>query len=408
MALRSRIFLLLLCGVLAALSVIPALLKSDGTACGHAQLLLNYSLGAAVFLLALASMWLGAGAVSLEIELRHAPLLLTKPVTCPQIWLGKWLGLLGLQAILISVAAAAVYLAVMRQADARDGRGQDDIARLENRVLVAMRPIRPEPAQAGRLAQGETDGAGRVRRIVRPGGKTTWIFRLPAAFTPEAGAVFKFKFHSAGSDTDSPLAAEWELRSGARVFSRRGSFVPGVVNEFAAPARLLEDAADIEVVFMHNAGESDAAVMFRDSDVTLAVKYGGFGPNFLRAALVIFGRLGLLCALGLTAGCVFSFPTAAFSAFSLLIASFFGGMFFENAAGASGSLPVAAARLLAWAVSALLWPLSALDPLEALSNGQLVSWGFVLAALACMAGYSAALAAAGSAVLGRREIGLYS
>ena len=67
-------------------------------------------------------MWAGCAAVSLEIQERQIHLIVTKPVRRAQIWLGKWLGLLILNAALIAFSGAVVYF--LLQMDSPPGKDE--------------------------------------------------------------------------------------------------------------------------------------------------------------------------------------------------------------------------------------------------------------------------------------------
>ena len=102
-AIRSRIVLLLMVPLLFAAIGIPMLVKGDQTVAAIVQVMLSYSLGFALAVLSITTLWSGCAAVSAEIEEKQIHLLVTKPVGKLQIWLGKWIALLILNAVLLSL-----------------------------------------------------------------------------------------------------------------------------------------------------------------------------------------------------------------------------------------------------------------------------------------------------------------
>ncbi|MDZ4198094.1 MAG: hypothetical protein U1E27_02290, partial [Kiritimatiellia bacterium] len=89
----------ILAALLATLVIaLPLTLQGDGTPAGQARVLIGFTLGAVSAVLSLAALGSGCAAVALEIQNRQIHQLVTKPVRPLTLWLGKWLGLMLLQA----------------------------------------------------------------------------------------------------------------------------------------------------------------------------------------------------------------------------------------------------------------------------------------------------------------------
>jgi len=99
---RSRVVLVLSALLFVAAFLLPGAIRGDGTPEGLVRLHLTYSLGIAGFLLALSNLWAGCAAVSQEADDKTLQLLLVKPVPRFRIWLGKWLALLLVNALLLA------------------------------------------------------------------------------------------------------------------------------------------------------------------------------------------------------------------------------------------------------------------------------------------------------------------
>ena len=110
LAVRSKLVLTLLALLLAAIVAVPLQVKGDGTLKGEVQVLLTYSLGLAWVLLSMATLWAGCAAISAEIRGKQAHVLLSLPVHRWQVWLGKWLGLTVLNALLLAAAGLLLRL----------------------------------------------------------------------------------------------------------------------------------------------------------------------------------------------------------------------------------------------------------------------------------------------------------
>src|SRR5277367_1985779 len=108
-AFRYRLFWIL-CALLAVAVVgLPLLIKDDGTAQGMVQILLTYTLSATATLLGFATLWLSCGTLARDVEECQMQMVAVKPIARWQIWLGKWLGLLSLNAVLLALAGAAIF-----------------------------------------------------------------------------------------------------------------------------------------------------------------------------------------------------------------------------------------------------------------------------------------------------------
>ena len=140
-AFRFRLFLVVAALLLAAVVGLPLLVKDDGTARGFTQLLLTYTLGAITALLGLSTLWLACGTLARDVEECQMQMVAVKPIPRWQIWLGKWLGIMVLDAVLLAISGAArLWLAALAR---HSPPGQDQQTILRNEVLVARSSARP-------------------------------------------------------------------------------------------------------------------------------------------------------------------------------------------------------------------------------------------------------------------------
>src|SRR5437868_14199462 len=109
-AFRFRLFIVLAVLLLASVVVLPVLIKDDGTARGFTQILLTYTLSTITALLGLSTLWLACGTLARDVEECQIQMLAVKPIPRWQIWLGKWLGIMSLNAALLALSGACVFL----------------------------------------------------------------------------------------------------------------------------------------------------------------------------------------------------------------------------------------------------------------------------------------------------------
>src|SRR5258708_40342608 len=88
---------------------LPVGIQDDGTERGFTQIILTYTLSAITALLGLSTLWLSCGTLARDIEECQIQVVATKPIARWQIWLGKWLGIVSLNAALLAISGACVY-----------------------------------------------------------------------------------------------------------------------------------------------------------------------------------------------------------------------------------------------------------------------------------------------------------
>src|ERR1044071_10152008 len=140
-AVRFRLFLVVLVLLLAAVVALPLLIKDDGTAQGFTQILMTYTLSAVSALLGLSTLWVSCGTLARDIEQCQIQVVAVKPIGRWQIWLGKWLGIMSLNAALLAVSGASVY-GLLQWRAARLPADEQQVLRSE--VLVARGSAKPE------------------------------------------------------------------------------------------------------------------------------------------------------------------------------------------------------------------------------------------------------------------------
>jgi len=163
-AVRMKISLVFIVLLLILLAVVPGLLSPDQPLRYRVQQWLQYGVGFSYAVLALLTAFLSVATVVFEQRDRIVWQTATKPVRAWQYVLGKWIGVMGLNAVLLTVSAAGVYLFTeyLRHQPANgesayrvDLRGNSTRAEiglsstdrrlLEQQVLVARVGARPEP-----------------------------------------------------------------------------------------------------------------------------------------------------------------------------------------------------------------------------------------------------------------------
>src|SRR5438477_4486163 len=133
-AFRFRLFLVVAVLLLGSVVALPLLIKDDGTARGFTQILLTYTLSTITALLGISTLWLACGTLARDIEECQMQVVAVKPIDRWQIWLGKWLGIMTLNAALLILSGSSIYTVLQWRAS-RLPAGQQRA--LHDEVLVA-------------------------------------------------------------------------------------------------------------------------------------------------------------------------------------------------------------------------------------------------------------------------------
>ncbi|MDD5679070.1 MAG: hypothetical protein PHW60_13945 [Kiritimatiellae bacterium] len=410
-AIRSRVFALLIAMVVICIAGLPLAIKGDGTAAGQAQLFMHYAFGLAVFLLSIAAAWAAAGAVSLEVSGRQMHVLVTKPVHAAEIWLGKWLGLMTINLVMLGLAGGLMY-GLLRWTTRSAVLSAGDRASLREEVLTAHSLVTPEPP----AAKPVPPGVGRAMFVVPPAGTQSWSFRVPERVNPGDAIFLQFQFATSRIERQMPVTGSWLIGADDAQprFSTQRSFTPNVSHALKLPPA--RPGQRLMVTYKNTETATPATVLFAaDAGARLLIRESSFESNFIRALLLALARLAFFTALGLTAGALFSFPVAVFTAFAFLLITGLSGWAGTESMMIEGDLaPAWLAHLLDAATRGVIHvahgitpPLARFEPLNFLPVGAFIPWTLVGAAWGILAlAYGGGLAVLGIWMFSRREMGL--
>ncbi|MBU0713863.1 MAG: hypothetical protein KJ964_00730 [Verrucomicrobia bacterium] len=412
-AIRSRVFGLLIAMVVICIAGLPFVIKSDGTAAGQTQLFIHYAFGLTMTLLSIAATWSAAGAISLEVAGRQMHVLVTKPVHAAEIWLGKWLGLMTINMVMLGLAGGLIY-GLLHWNTRNAVLSAADQVSLREEILTAHSLIAPE--------QPIPSGAGRTLSAVPPGGTQSWIFRVPERVGPGDALFLQFQFATSRIERQMPVTGLWLIGAdnSPKPYRTLGSYTPHVGHALklppAAPGqRLTVTYKNVETAAPGTPGTPATVLFAADTGAQLLIRESGFESNFTRALLLVLARLAFFTALGLTVGALFSFPVAVFTAFAFLFITGLSGWIGAEALMAEVDLaPAWLASLLNAATYGIIQlthfvtpPLARFEPLNFLPTGAFIPLTLVGTAWGILAlGYGGALAVLGIWIFSRREMGM--
>jgi hypothetical protein len=446
-ALRFKLFLVIAVLLILAVVGLPLVIKDDGTARGFTQILLTYTLSAVTALLGLSTLWLSCGTLARDIEECQIQVVVTKPIARWQIWLGKWLGIMSLNALLLALSGACIYGLLQWRAGKLPAEEQKI---LREQVLVARGSAKEQnydaqiDSETERILQGrlktspvEKVDLPEVRKQIREGVKADfqlvppsysrqWKIDLGFAknFLADKPLQLRVKFMAAEKSPSGTFLAFWQVGvpETAKFWQPEVpmSLAPAttdaqVFHEFAIPPNLFDDKGVLTIVFLN---PNRTSLLFPLEDgMEVLYPEGSFGLNFARGLGIIFCWLALMAALGLAAASFLSFPVATFFSLALLTVVMSSGTLAEtidtgsvvagNEETGTAGHSVADAILIPMfkGILAVVQLVQNFSPIDSLSSGRSIPWielGEAFGQIVLLLGGIVALA--GIILFGRREL----
>jgi hypothetical protein len=440
-AFRFRLFLVLAVLLLASVVGLPLLIKDDGTARGFTQILLTYTLSTISALLGLSTLWLACGTLARDIEECQVQMLAVKPIARWQIWFGKWLGIMSLNAVLLALAGASVYLLLQWRATKLPPAEQ---AVLHNEVLVA----RGSAKERNHDQEVQVETERRFRERLQKNPVTTadlpevrrQILEQVKADFQEVGTNYvriwevdlgmarhslrgrplqlRIKFNSADKSPSGTFDGLWYVGIPQKTklwHSELMSLAPDTFHEFEIPPDLFDDNGLLTVSFRN---VNNTALLFSlDDGFEVLYREGGFTLNFIRGLGIIFCWMALLATVGLASASCLSFPVAAFFSLGLLTMALCSGTMAtaveegtvagynaEKATKGSSPLDIIAIPTFRAALKVINL-VKQFSPIDSLSTGRSITWnqlGLAFAQIVVLLGGIIGLA--GIIIFTRREL----
>jgi hypothetical protein len=347
-AFRFRLVVLLGVLLLATVILLPAFIRHDGSARGFTQILMTYTLGCITTFLGLATLWMACGTLARDIEDCQMQVVAIKPIARWQIWLGKWLGIMLVNVLLLGLSGGTVF--GLMQWRARQLSPEQQTV-LQNEVLVARSSARePQPdwtkivdqVMARQEVQRDLSDLDRtlVRQqiqeqakaqfqLVPPQFSRRWEIPLgsAAARLKDKPLFLRVKFMAASQtyvDEMSPVRtflATWQVGvpESQRVWRDQMTLAAAAFQEIRVPPNLIDEKGVLAIEFQNLNEETLLFPM--EEGMEVLYREGGFGLNYCRGLGIILCWLSLLAILGLTSASFLSFPVASFLALSILLVS---------------------------------------------------------------------------------------
>lgn len=354
---RSKISLVFIVLLLIALPLIPMWLDPEAPLRYRIQTFISRSLTLTFVLAACMTVFLSCASVAFEIRDRQIWHLMTKPLSRLNYLLGKWLGVISVNLILLLVAGVSIFTFVqyLRTTPVAPGvQGQLDRMQVEDQVLTARKAIIPDyryltdeqvrERRNQRIERdpelaSETITPEKIRdieeeiqtrhlasqRSIPPGRGLNFEFSgLEGARAIGMPLTLRYRFWILDSDQHSTFQAGIVINEDERT-AREVTYVPSMVHVTTIPADYIREDGTLQVT-IYNLYEPvpgqqySPNIGFDMNDLELLYKVANFEGNFLRAMLVTWTKLAFLAILGIASSTFLSFAVACLLSFTVFLA----------------------------------------------------------------------------------------
>lgn len=376
-AVRMKISLVLIVLLILGLAVLPGVLDAEQPLRYRVQTFFQYSISGMFWMLAVLTLAFGVSSITTEQRDKVLWQTITKPVAAWQYLLGKWVGLVGLNAVLLLVGASGIFLFAeyLRQqpaigereayiADSGTGMPSEDRFILETRVMTARKSAgieipeelsadSPEFKQAVReyienerltdpefattpdeLAKVVSDlhkSQLRLYRSIPAGGRR--VYRIPGLMHAKEHNIpvtFRFRIDAQGNRPDIFYDMSFVFLSAENPVPITRRMGLGYFHNIAVDPSAIDDKGVLEVqiyngaLFFDRSGSlvirgNPTAVSIPDNGIEVSYKAGSYRMNYMRVMLVLWVKLAFLAMIGVTASTFLSFPVACLVAFGVFL-----------------------------------------------------------------------------------------
>ncbi|MCC7147392.1 MAG: ABC transporter permease [Phycisphaeraceae bacterium] len=463
-ALRMKIALVFVILLFFLVPSLPFLLDAKELLHYRVKFFLTWALTAVSVLLSLMTIFLACSSVSGDLHERQIFLTLTKPVSRNGYLLGKWLGVVGLNLLLITVAGLGIFAFTLILQTSGSQRDDADLAILGNEVLVARQAAEPQPPPGMDFDVLYQQRLERLRRefpeeyvqitpqvesTIRAALVAQWYSIEPrnaegylfTGLSParDAGAELQLRIKPWASSSQVETVITVALRLNQRLYSEAPlRLANNVFSVIPIPAGFVDEQGQllVEIANLDDANQPvTGSISFtRARGLEVLYRTGSFTPNFCRTLVMLWVRTAFLAALGVVAAAALDFPVAALFCLMVYVGASASGYLQESLAFFAAlpredlsawqkflgvfqlfaqhwgegdyyealKLPV---RLFGEAFVLLIPSFSRFSPVPSLADGRLVSWSLLGQAFFWVGlVWTGLLAVAGAWIFARREL----
>lgn len=430
------VFMLLLIVLLPIMSLTTT---GDGTLKGRVQSFISYGLGLTSLLLSIITIVVSCYTLSAEIKHKQIYGVVTKPVRRYQIVLGKVLGIVVMDLLLLFVFASVIY-ALSLQMYKFKKTSPEEIAELQNEFFTARASLKMtvDEQMIAVRAQQAFDELKKNRQLdenkspqaimkelkdtirhsmfsAEPGGMVIWEFNNVKPFAKNDMLFIRLKFNASQVAPDNLFYGVWYVgdyrqvqyaqeQAKTPIYAVPRKDVAKTVREFQVPADAVAADGYLAVVFYNEPVNNSTIVFTEDEGLEVLYKAGTFTGNYCRAVLIIFVRLIFFAVLGVSLTTWLGFPVAIFFCFVVFFTGVINGFVTNSFDYIAESLQM----VYKFTLKPLIWLLPKFDGSHNINkyiiDAKLIGNKFLLIMICSLFVKSVFLLVAGFIIFARREL----
>lgn len=418
-AMRMKIAAVFLILLLILLSVMGFSTTGDGTLKGRLQTFVSYGLSLTAILLSLLTIIISIYTVTSDIEQRQIYTVITKPIRRFEFLLGKLLGVIILNVILLSLFAAIIYSITIytpkfvNTTELERTQANNEFFTARNSLNVPALDVSKEVEETYQKLQ-KTNGLPEnvsyeeiiaqltmqkqlAKRAADVGQILVWDFKNVQSL--DQNIFIKFKYDVAVNPPDMQVWGRWivgdyqYIRYGTEtetpIYNRIHKNSVRDFHEIIVPAEVIPEHGHLAVAFQ-NAPLNNTVIFFPPDGIEVLYKADTFTGNFIRVTFLILFRLIFLACLGTLAATFLSFPVAILLCLVLFTTACFSGFVIESFGFLNQNIGVIYNYTIAQIVK-LLPQFDKYNPTKFMVPGLLLSWKLLARCAAVMVGIKALL-----------------
>jgi hypothetical protein len=340
----AAVFMVLL---LVLLPIMGFKMTGDGTLMGRIQAFVSYGMSLTVLLLSLLTIFAAIYVLTSDVRDKQVYTVLTKPIRRFQFVLGKLLGIVLLDACLLTLFSAVVYSITITMPRFINA-DQEQLDQVRNEFYTArasLKPAEPEVAAevekryeqlkrnleipagvdedpvARRNYKKELTSRIKLRKqAAAVGEELDWEFTNVKPLDPNQNLFVRFKYDVSRTPFNLQVYSRWVIGD-IRQLQAPGATetpiywldrkdTPRTAHEFQVPAKAVARDGYLGLGFLNVPLNSMIVIFPLKEGIEVLYKADTFTANFFRTVLLVFFQLVFLAALAVFAGSFLSFPVA--------------------------------------------------------------------------------------------------
>jgi hypothetical protein len=403
-ALRMRIAVVFVILLLVLLPVLGITTTGDETLKGRLQTFVSYGLSLTSLLLCLLTIFVSIYTVTSDIKYRQIYTVITKPIHRFQLLLGKLLGVMLLDIILLVLFSAIIYSFAVYMPNIFKAT-DEELVQVDNEFFTARAALKIPEIDVTEEVEDRYDELGRMdrlpdlpreqviaeltkqaqleKRAADVGGVLIWEFDNVKPLTESM--FIRFKYDVAVNPPDMQVYGRWYAGDPQYVKYGQKPSTPfyeqilkhsiQTFHEIEFPSEVVPENGHLAIAFM-NLPLNRTSVTFPPDGLAILFKADTFTANFIRAVLLILFRLIFLACLGILAATFVSFPVAVLLCLVLFSTATISEFVIESFDFLSANLSMVYSYSMKWMIR-LLPQFDKFNPTKFLVTARLLSWPIV-------------------------------